>query len=480
MKQSLNLIHEKKSRGQYLAQNITVFTVGNIGSKLVVFLLVPLYTAIFKAEEYGTVDLISTLITIAVPIFTVNICESVMRFALDKDANYDAITRIGVIVLAVGSVVALLIIPICSLFELTSSYSTLSYFFVISSAASQLFLCDLRGKEKLKWYAAGSILNTLLVAAFSILFLVVFRKGIAGYLWSHIIANLSTAFYAIIVGEAYRSFVPKVLNRVLLKNMLKYAAVMIPNSFLWWIMNSSDRIMITGMISPAANGVYSVSYKLPTLVTVLASIFNQAWSYSAISEKGSSGEAEYNNEIFRLLTSIVMTTGIIIIGISKPFMKLYVGESYYSAWRYIPFLTIGFVYLTLGTFMATSYSVHKDGYGYLFSGLFGALLNVMLNAALIPIIDVYGAAVATGASYIAVFVFRLFHTRKYIKFNIRNREFFCGTLALAVISCSLFVEGIMGSVVQILVVCSIVSFYSTIWGQTIKALLEGRQESIDE
>lgn len=65
-----------------------------------------------------------------------------------------------------------------------------------------------------------------------------------------------------------------------------------------------------------------------------------------------------------------------------------------------PFLIIGCVYLTLGTFMATSYTVHKDSFGYLFSGSFGAVFNILLNFILIPVIGVYGAALATCISYI--------------------------------------------------------------------------------
>ena len=56
------------------------------------------------------------------------------------------------------------------------------------------------------------------------------------------------------------------------------SVVLIPNTFMWWIMNSSDRVMVTYMIGAAANGIYAVSYKLPTLVSTLTGIFNQASS----------------------------------------------------------------------------------------------------------------------------------------------------------------------------------------------------------
>ena len=71
---------------------------------------------------------------------------------------------------------------------------------------SQLYLCDLRGKELLVYYSIGNVLNTFFIAALNILFLVVLKEGIEGYLKAYIIANTLTAIYAIVVGKGYKSF----------------------------------------------------------------------------------------------------------------------------------------------------------------------------------------------------------------------------------------------------------------------------------
>lgn len=129
-----------------------------------------------------------------------------MRFALDKDANKDKITQIGTNLLLIGMVVGLVIFPICHSFNRISQYSVFVYFYVISLAASQLYLCDLRGKELLVYYSIGNVLHTFFIAALNILFLVVFKGGIEGYLNAYIIANILTATYALIMGKGYRSF----------------------------------------------------------------------------------------------------------------------------------------------------------------------------------------------------------------------------------------------------------------------------------
>lgn len=460
------------SRNNYLIKNTIIFTLGNLGSKLISFFLIPLYTNALTTTEYGVIDLVATVGTVAVPILTLNICESVMRFALDKDANTKKITQIGTNVLLIGTIVGLLIFPICHSFNEISQYAVFVYFYVISLAASQLYLCDLRGKELLVYYSIGNVLNTFFIAVLNMIFLLVLKEGIEGYLKAYIIANTLTAIYALIMGRGYRSFSLSGVDKDLLKRMAKYSIVLIPNSFMWWIMNSSDRIMVSSMVGIAANGIYAVSYKLPTLVSTFTTIFNQAWSYSAIREEGKEDESEYNNKIFETLIGIVMLIGIGLVTFMKPFLSIYVAKEYYIAWKYTPFLTVGCVYLTLASFMATSYTVHKDSFGYLFSGMFGAVFNVVMNFALIPWIGVYGAAIATCISYILVFVFRLYHTRKYIRYNIKNKEFLVGSLVLVLSACLMFADNLLGFILQCVLLLITIYSFSNIWLPVFKKMLK--------
>lgn len=464
------------NRNKYLIKNTLLFTLGNLGSKLITFFLIPLYTNTLSTTQYGTIDLVATVSTVAIPILTINICESVMRFALDKDADQKQITQIGTYIFLCACLFGLLIIPICTLFNQISSYAGLTYFYVISLAASQLYLCDLRGKELLLYYSIGNVLHTLLIAVFNIMFLLIFKMEIKGYLLAFIIANLIISLYALIVGKGYKSFTLQRINKKLLVSMSKYSIVLIPNSFMWWIMNSSDRIMVSSMVGIAANGIYAVSYKIPTLVSTLTSIFNQAWSYSAIREDGACDEELYNNRIFKMLIGIVMLVGIGILTFVKPFLSIYVSEEFFSAWKYTPFLIIGYVYLTLGSFMATSYTVHKDSFGYLFSGMFGAVFNIVLNFALIPLIDVYGAAIATCISFFLVFIFRLIHTRKYIKYKIGNIEFISGSIILILSSAVIYLNNDIGFVIQVLLLGVAVCFLGKPWLPMLKKIIDVKRK----
>lgn len=97
--------------------------------------------------------------------------------------------------------------------------------------------------------------------------------------------------------------------------------------------------------------------------------------------------------------------------ILKPFLKIYVNQAYYTAWEYSPYLIIGFVFQTLGTFLSTPYTVNKDSKGFLFSAVFGAVVNIVLNFLLVFRFGLAGVAAATGASYLAVFLYRARDTK---------------------------------------------------------------------
>ena len=474
------MLKQSESRGRYLAKNTAIFAIGNVASRLISFFLVPLYTNILTTAEYGVVDLVNTLCTVLAPILILNINEAVMRFALDKGANYKKIMSTGLTVFVGAILFGILVIPASSLFSEVAPYSTYIYFYTVTLAGSQLFLCYLRGKENIAFYSVGSVLQTMTIALFNILFLAVLHKGIKGYFLAYIISNIITILFAFIAGNVREVIRNYKFDIKLTKEMAAYSVVLIPNTFMWWIMNSSDRVMVTSIIGVAANGIYAVSYKLPSLVSTMTGIFNQAWSYSAIREDGAEDENEYNNIVFNRLISIVMLLSIALLTIVKPFLRLYVGMDYYSAWEYTPFLIIGSAYLTLATFMATSYTVHKDSSGYLFSATFGAVLNIVLNFLLIPIIHVYGAAFATCISYIAVFAFRLIHTKKYIKYDIKNKEFIGGSVLLILSSISLFLDNYFGVIIQSIILLLAVWLYAKTWIPIVRQIakkIAGRKDN---
>ena len=237
----------------------------------------------------------------------------------------------------------------------------------------------------------------------NIIFLSRFQEKVEGYLWAYIIANCLTTVYALFKGNMKDIFQGFQIQRSLVKEMFRYSLGLMPNALMWWIMNSSDRIMITAFLGASANGLFAVAYKIPTLLTTIANTFTQAWSYSAIREAESDDKDDYSNKVYEGLVAVVLLLSCGMILFIKPFFRFYVEESYFVAWRYAPLLIISFVFITLSTFVGTTYIVYKDSKGFLKGAILGAVLNIVLNLILIPQIGINGAGVATAIGYILCF-----------------------------------------------------------------------------
>lgn len=464
-------------RGKYLAKNTIIFTLGNLGTKLIQFFLVPLYTNVLSTADYGVVDLVTTIGMVLAPILLLNINDGVMRFALDKGADFNKIMSIGLAAFIFCLITGLVIFPIGNISNQLGNYSSYIYFYTISYAGNLLFFGYLRGTEKLLQFSIGNIINAMLIASFNIFFLVIIKTGIAGYFLSYTLANFICCIYAFIVGNVKEVILNFKLDKELMIKMLKYSVVLIPNTFMWWIINSSDRVMITSFIGNSANGIYAISCKIPTLLSTIVTIFNTAWSYSAIKENDSYDRDEYNNSVYNGLVMLSVVIGATMMLVMKPFLAVYVSKMYYKAWMFTPYLVVGCVFLSIASFLGAYYTVNKDSKGFLYSSSVAAAINLALNYLLIPKIGIAGAALATAISYIAVFLYRAVDTKKYIFINVFSKKHLVSYILLMLIGCSMFIEGLMSYLLMIIIYIVILIIYKETWWMyviSLKQILENK------
>lgn len=436
-------------RLKYLMKNTSIFAIGEMGTKLINFFLVPFYTYILATEEYGTVDLIFTLSIVIVPLVMFNIGEAIMRYAMDDDAEHDKLLSIGLTAIAFGTIFSLVLIPVVSMFGLISGYAWYMYIFVVVCATKSVVTCYLRGKEQLVTYVSCNLLNTFLIAIFNIVFLLVLRQGIHGYLMAYILAEAIAVVYAILVGKIHKDIKHFVWDFCLAKKMILFSLAVIPNSLLWWCISSSNRIMVTAMSNVSENGLLAVSYKLPSILTMINTILMQAWKFSAIRERNSVDRNEFtNNMLNQFLRASVLISGSMIL-VNKIATDILFAESYYMSWRPSVFLFLGFMFLGLSTFVGTIYYVEKNMVGNMLSALVGATVNVILSILLISNIGATGATLAACICYFVVLVYRYFDTKKYQNINVFAKQYvvlYCALITMAVGSA---VDTLPGTIIEL-------------------------------
>ena len=448
----------KNSRNEYLVKNTAIFAIGNMGTRLINFFMVPLYTYAMSTEQYGTVNTIISICSILIPLVMCNIGEAVRRFLLDKESDKYGIQAVELFWFAFGGIVSIIMYVVLRFVPDFAPYALAMSLYVLFNAFVSTSLDYLRGKEMLKTYTACSLLQTLLVASLNIVFLVKLHYGIHGYLWSYVIAYLTCGVIAFIAGKQISDLKKMKFNKSLFIAMSKFSITLVPNSLMWWITNASDKIMVTYFVSAAANGIYSISTKLPTLLSTFNTILMQAWQYSAIKEIDSTDKVEYNNKMFRFYVATVSIVCAGLLLINRPFMSIYVAPEFRVAWHYSPFLICSSTMATLGTFIGTSYYVEKDMKGNLKSATVGAAVNICLNIVLIPWLKVTGAAAATFLSYVVVFIYRVRDTHKYMPIQVVTPFTIKIAIVLLFMLGSSFVESIIGYIFLLLGFVTILFF----------------------
>lgn len=405
--------------GKYkkLGKNIAFITIGNFSSKILSFFLIPFYTAILTTEEYGLSDLMTTTINLLMPFLTLLMCEALMRFTLDKENDPKAIFTTGMSVVAVGMIVFLLFSPLISLKPGLKEYY---WYFVALYCLSTLhteLAYFVRGIEKVGIYSSSGVIQTIVHIAFNILFLAVWGLGIKGYLLAAIIGNLVSIIYLFLGARLYRFCHTKAFDRILLKKMLQYSVPMIPNSLSWWISNSSDKYLITFFCGVAATGVYSVSQRIPSLFATISSIFMGAWTISAVEDFGSEKSRAFYSDIYRKYSVFNIVLVSLIVLLTKPIARFLFANEFFAGWYYVPVLVFAFLFHATSSFLGSIYTSAKKTKVLFVSTLSAALANIILNAILIPILGVIGAAVATLISYMLIWLIRIVDSRKIMKLD---------------------------------------------------------------
>ncbi len=400
-----------------LFSNTIIFGIGTFGSKALVFLLMPLYTRVLTNEDYGIVDLIVQSSNLLLPLVSVGIFGAIIRFGLDKAYDKTEVFSSGLLVILSGFCAFLLFVPLIWQIELISGYTLLIVLYVFTGCLKALCANFVRAKQYVRLYAFEGILGTVMVIVFNILFLLVFKLGVVGYVLSIILADFFSIIFLTLTARLTSYVNLFIIKKSTLFEMLKYSIPLIPNTVFWWVTNVSDRFIVTAMLGEAANGLYAVSYKVPTLISLVSGIFMEAWQMSAITDRSDPKLGAFFSKVFKSYQGIVFAAASFLILCSKLITKVLVSDAFYASWRFIPLLVMATTFSCFVTFMGSVYMVEKKSVTTLTTTALGAIVNISLNFALIPVMGVTGAAFATFISFFVVYTVRLFNTKKYIKIN---------------------------------------------------------------
>ena len=432
----------KQNKWTKLASNTLIFTVGKFVSKLIVIFMLPFYTSYLSSAEYSTSDLITNLCNLIIPLACLGVSEGIFRNAATKNVDKEAFFTNGALLMIFGSLGFLALSPLLNLTDYFNDYIWLIVCYVISSnihSVCSQYVCAI-GRTKL--FAIQGVLNTALTVTLNIIFLAGFDMGINGYVLSIVLADFLSTLFVFFTAKLYRAFIPGKISGAVMKDLLKFCLPLVPSTIFWWITGVSDRYIVAAMVSDSENGLYAAAYKIPTLLTYVVTIFNDAWRLSAVSESEDKEKcADFYSQIYKYYIAVMFVGGGAIAVASQLLAWILFADSYYSAWIFIPVLSAATVFTALDTFLGSVYFTVKRTAMSLWTSLAGAAVNVALNLVMIPKWGAIGASIATFVSYFLVYVIRAATMGRFMKFRMYHGKLIFNTVLILIIATVMTVFG---------------------------------------
>jgi len=402
-----------------LVSNTLLFGVASFSSRFLSIFITMVLTRVFTREQVSTGQLVIDTCNFIAPIISLCIHEAVIRFGLDKSEKKSDVFTTAVMTILIGYLLLLALWPAVSLIPFITGYVLHVYIYVLTSALRSTATHFVRASGFVRIFAIDGLITTISTVIFTFTFIIGLGMGVEGYIWAIIAADALSAFGLIFFLKLYRFFIPRRFSKSTLKAMLVYSAPLVPTAVFWWVTNLSDRYMVAWMVSDAANGLYTVAYRIPTMVVLVSAVFTQAWQISAFTEFKSEERVKFYSTVFNAYHALVALAASGLILLAKPLNILFWGEEFADAWMYAPFLILATSFSCLVTFLGTIYNAAKSNRMVTITTMAGAILNVALNLVFIPRYGAAGAALSTFASYFLVFLLRAVDTRRYIALRIR-------------------------------------------------------------
>lgn len=271
---------------------------------------------------------------------------------MDRSVRKSDVLSTGLGVCLAGFLVFGLFIPLMKRVEFISSYTMLIYAYVLAGCLKSVVSQFVRAIGYVKLYAFDGILSTFTTVVFNILLLVVFKWGINGYVLSTVLSNVLSVLFLFWIANLKKFVKPRQVSPAIAKAMLVYSLPLIPTTIFWWITNVSGRYMVTYFLGESANGLFSVAYKIPTVITMISGIFSQAWQISAVTEADDPGQSRFYSDIFSSYQTVVFMCASGVLLLIKPITAILVSEAFYPSWKYVPFLVLSVIFSCFVTFWA--------------------------------------------------------------------------------------------------------------------------------
>lgn len=397
-----------------LIKNTLIISIGKFSTKLVSFLLLPLYTAILLPAETGQVDLLNRISIFLIPVITLQMDEAMFRFLIDAKTDNDkksVFTR--TIIFTIFSVIVWsIVILICGTI-LDYQYTWWLIFYCVSSVLYTIVSAFSRGEGNFKLYSFLAFCDSILRILLNIFFIAVLRTGLTGMFLSYIISSVVVGLYGLFKLKAYK-YVSFKKQEGKIMEMIKFSLPLVPNSISWSLISLSNSLLITNNLGSTYNGIYSTSNQFPTIINTCYGFFNTSWRESASKVVNNQDRNEFYSSVYLTLKRFLLGISIVVIVLLPFIFPVLVNNKYSDAFIYIPFMIISIYFTNLASFSSGIFSAYKDTKILAPTTIVATFISISFNFIFIKKFGLFAPVLGTLFAYFVLYIYRNYKLRKYI------------------------------------------------------------------
>jgi len=409
------------SREKSLAKNTIILAIGTVLPKIAHLITLPIVTDELTKAEYGTYDLIATLVSLFLPIATLQVQSAAFRFLIDCKEDETGKKRVitNVVIFVILSSLLSLTLLFFALYKLDLIVRVLICVYFFTDILLLTFVQVVRGLSNPKLYSlcmsVQPIVNMLLVVV-----LVYFVDG--GLIGALIAMAASTTAALILVlarGKILCNIDCRLLSKSMLKELIDYSWPMIPNSLSLWMLHFSDRLVLLQFVGIEANAIYGAANKIPSMYTLANSAFTLAWQENAsVNLKDEDSAAYYGNMFDNILRILAGILAMLIAMTPILFLVLIKGD-YDAAYGQMALLLMAMFFSSISSFLGGIYVAHKRTKNVGSTTIIAAAINLVIDLILVHSLEIYAASISTLVAYMFLALYRMKNIQSFqeIKFN---------------------------------------------------------------
>ena len=396
----------------------TILVISNVCLKAINFFLLPLYTKYLTPVMLGISDTVTTFTALLFPLLVLGLDSAYSAFYFDKEENrQDKVYSTLTICLFLSGLIPLLLMFISEPFSVllfkTPDYKAVVILALFSITFNLWFLpfsLELRLQNRMLAFGIGNVIASLLMVGLNILFVSVMQMGETALVMSAMIVHfVQIVFFGLAVKKKIRR---EFFDRELLKKMLVFALPLIPMSIMTWILSLSDRYIILYYLGEQAVGIYGIGTRFTTMLNVVISAVQMAYTTFAFSSKDDKGAKRQYYYIFTIESLLLIVASFCIALFSNEIISVMTASSYAGAEGPLRDLMFAQTLYAMAIIVGYGINFAKKSKYLMYAMMAAAVVNIGLNLLFIPHYGINAAAATTLVGFVVDFAIIYYFSEK--------------------------------------------------------------------